>query len=400
MVWLCLGIGLTGCGQAAPPQPTEHRQASWPEAPLEKSYAYFKRRYIENGERVPSQTFGGVVSEGQAYAMLMAVWMNDRTQFEQVWTWTAANMMTSKSFLPAWHWGERDDKSTGILKPENATDADEDMAFAMALAAKQWQHERYTQIAQEMIRDLWKHHVIEADGRYFLSPGAYFLEHAQRYNAPEIILNPSYFAPAAYRVFAELDPEHPWPALITEGYRQLEACSALTPYKLPPDWCAYNLQTHQYQWALSFGDDRKPFGYEAFRVFYRLTLDEALTQSGGTGAARTYLRGHPGLLSIYQRHKRLPEKVLPDGSLTPSDSTGFLQAALLAQQQVLSPNRQAGEALYNTLLGHAFKPHGVWFHDDNYYRQATIWLHLKAISLLLARQEQAIQAQPPKKNQK
>src|SRR5260221_602367 len=75
------------------------------------------------------------VSEGIAYGMLIAVYMNDKAFFDGLWTYWRAHCENSAPQPPAclmtWRVG-------GAGGTGTATDADEDAAFAMLMAARQW----------------------------------------------------------------------------------------------------------------------------------------------------------------------------------------------------------------------------------------------------------------------
>ncbi|MEQ1563836.1 MAG: glycosyl hydrolase family 8, partial [Nitrospiraceae bacterium] len=49
-------------------------------------WSFYKQTYIQNGRVVSLDEQGITTSEGQGYAMLRAVWSNDRATFNTVWT--------------------------------------------------------------------------------------------------------------------------------------------------------------------------------------------------------------------------------------------------------------------------------------------------------------------------
>src|SRR5678816_3951769 len=75
---------------------------------------------------------GSVLSETQAYALLRAVWSDDRAAFDRIWTWTAEHLI-QRDGLPAWLW-----RNGSIVDQHSATDADTDMALALLMAGKRW----------------------------------------------------------------------------------------------------------------------------------------------------------------------------------------------------------------------------------------------------------------------
>ena len=72
------------------------------------------------------------VSEGIAYGMLMAVYMADKATFDGLWAYAKARR--NGKGLMNWHY----DANGGVVGNGAATDADEDMGFALVMADKQW----------------------------------------------------------------------------------------------------------------------------------------------------------------------------------------------------------------------------------------------------------------------
>ncbi len=105
----------------------------------------FFRRYVQPDGRVSRADQGGdTVSEGQAYAMLLVVALDDRTRFERVWNWTRSNLQRDDGLL-AYHW------SNGhVDSSEPATDADLDAARALVLAGKRFSSDDYTNAGVRM----------------------------------------------------------------------------------------------------------------------------------------------------------------------------------------------------------------------------------------------------------
>ena len=74
------------------------------------------------------------VSEGMAYGMLFAVYMNDKATFDGLWTQAQARR-NGKGLL-RWHY-DGNGSPIGSGADNAATDADEDAAFALIMAGKQ-----------------------------------------------------------------------------------------------------------------------------------------------------------------------------------------------------------------------------------------------------------------------
>ena len=93
----------------------------------------FLDEYVEPDGRVVRRDEGGdVVSEGQAYGMLIAVGVGDETRFRSIWKWTKANLRRADGLL-AWRWA--DNKVTDV---NSAADADLDAARSLVLAGRRF----------------------------------------------------------------------------------------------------------------------------------------------------------------------------------------------------------------------------------------------------------------------
>ncbi|MBK8190874.1 MAG: hypothetical protein IPK79_10540 [Vampirovibrionales bacterium] len=337
---------------------------------LRQSWRFYQQRFMPGGERVESNNYGGSITEGQSYALMKAVWMGDRPAFDAAWRWTRRNMARPDSVLPGWRWGKRDDGHYGLIASENATDADQDIAYALLLAFERWGDAAYRTDADAMIAELWQRHVHRIAGRYYLDPGDWppFVE------GEALTINPSYMAPYVYRAFARYDAAHAdgWRALANDVYPALEACSALSALKLPPNWCAVNYQSGAIGFSDVQGEGARDFGYDAFRVFWRMAMDAR--EEGGSAQARAYLAAHDGLWRHWLAHRDLPEGFGPKGEPRNSGPSGFSRSALFARQAALDPAR--GQALYQAILGPLYHPEGYWQNDYNDFMHSVVWLHV------------------------
>src|SRR6476619_1821648 len=79
----------------------------------------FLSGYVGPDGRVTRRDEGGdTVSEGQAYAMLVAAALNDQQHFTRVWVWTKRNLAREDGLL-AWRW-----KDGQVVDNASASDAD------------------------------------------------------------------------------------------------------------------------------------------------------------------------------------------------------------------------------------------------------------------------------------
>src|SRR5262249_4700483 len=188
---------------------------------LTKTWASYKTRFISNGRVIEHDQTAQTTSEGQAYAMLQAVYMDDRDTFDALWQWTYINLRRADGLL-SWQYGKREDGTPGVRDVNSATDADQDAALALLFAAHRWNEPSYQQAAQHLIASIWQHETAEVKGRRVVVAGNWAAAMSQP------VVNPSYFAPYAYRIFAEVDPEHNWKALVGSTYDILAQVSGNT----------------------------------------------------------------------------------------------------------------------------------------------------------------------------
>ncbi len=346
---------------------------------LQHSWTFYKDRFLVGGAHVVSNTYGGTISEGQSYALLKAVWMNDRDTFSRVWQWTRTNLRRPNDHLLGWRWGLRDDQSEGLMETDNATDADQDIAYALLLAGERWQEPAYTNDGLAIVRDLWRLNVQKIDGHYYLVPGTW-----EGFKWEYLTLDPSYFAPYVYHKFARYDQANAagWRQLADDIYDTLDHCTNLTQPKLPPNWCAITYQdggNSHIVFSDRQGEGSRDFSYDAFRVYWRMAMDAQLSPSPGRERAKAYLENHPYLLSYWQQHHLLPEGFTADGQPRSREHSGFAAGPLLILNHAHTPALDG--TLYTQSLGRYYHADGYWFNDYNDYLHSVIWLHLYALSL-------------------
>jgi endo-1,4-beta-D-glucanase Y len=174
----------------------------------------FLDRYVQDDGRVVRQDQGGdTVSEGQAYALLLAVAAGDQERFARVWDWTRTHLRRSDGLL-AWRWADEH-----VVDDEPATDADLDTARALLLAGRRFHEPRYREAAMDLKRAIVDGETTWAADRTVLVAGPWARD-------GRIMVNPSYWSPKA---FQQLGFEK-----VEQSSRQLT--QRLLESALPPDW--------------------------------------------------------------------------------------------------------------------------------------------------------------------
>ena len=215
-------------------------------------------------------------SEGQSYTLLRSVYMDDQKQYDASLQWTKDNLQRD-DHLFSWKFGRLPNGQYSILDniggQNTATDGDSDIALSLLLAYSRWQQDKYLYDAKAIISSIWDKEVVMINGQPVLSA-----DDLERNNPTQVVLNPSYFSPYAYKLFAKVDPSHDWVGLANNSYRILadvsdDKLNTVSASGLPPDWVIMNRQTGEFSAPSAESGQTTDFGYDAMRVPFRLALD-------------------------------------------------------------------------------------------------------------------------------
>lgn len=225
----------------------------------QRSYLAWKSAYVTADSacgfrRVLFDDMSSTTSEGIGYGMLLAVNFNDRPLFDDLWQYYKKFM--NKRGLMEWHIGS----NCEVMEWGAATDADEDVAFSLLLADRQWCSDgaiNYRKEAVLLINRIWEHEVEK--GTFVLKPGDGDWGGSH-------VLNPSYFAPAYYRAFESATGNAGWRKVIDKCYEILRKC-AHPETGLVPDWCRADGSPAQGR------EENFYFYWDAARTPWRIALD-------------------------------------------------------------------------------------------------------------------------------
>ena len=301
-------------------------------------WSVYKETYLQSssGRTVDRQADGITTSEGQSYTMMRAVWMDDQETFADSWQWTKDNLQRDDSLM-AWKFGELADGTFGIQTEagggNSATDADVDIAFALLMAYSRWKDDDYLYDALPVIDSIWEKSVIRVDDRFVLAAND-----LERIAADGVLVNPSYLAPYAYRVFAEVDEQHDWSALVDDSYALLEdlqeqPLDAASAAGLPPDWISVDRRTGEI--SAAGGDLTTRFGFEALRLPWRLALDHRWY---GEPRARELLEAQALLARTWTGEHRLVAEYERDGTPAADYETPAMYGAAMGFFDVVRPD--------------------------------------------------------------
>jgi len=173
-------------------------------------------------------------SEGTAYGMLLAVAMNDPATFDGLWSYS--QLFLDSNGLMNWEIDPNGDGPTSEGSGA-ATDADEDMAYALLWADARWGGKgtlstSYHDLAVKQINAIWSAEV-DHTRNDALAPGDQF--------GGASIVDISYFAPSYYRLFATASGQSGWNDVVDTSYAiiaaSLSTANGNATNGLVPAWC-------------------------------------------------------------------------------------------------------------------------------------------------------------------
>jgi endoglucanase len=231
--------------------------------------------------RVVRRDHGGdTVSEGQAYAMLLAVALRDRERFERAWRWTRENLQRDDGLLShRWHGGR-------VVDADPAADADLDAAHALVLAGRRFDAPDLRRDGLELAAAILAEETVESGGGRVLVAGPW-----ARSGRPWI--NPSYFSPRAFAVLARASRDPRWRELRSGARRLTGALTARAP-GLPPDWARLDPAGRALAAAAPGSAAGPRFGYDAVRVPLRWVVACARRERRLAARPWDFLHGQAG----------------------------------------------------------------------------------------------------------
>ena len=264
-----LGLLVPRVLPAAEP-PAQDDQAAW---------AVFKQQFLTPDGRVVDTGNDNVShTESQGWGMLFSVSFDDREAFDRIAGWTR-RVLRRPDALHVWRY--RPNAANPTDDPNNATDGDLFIAYALSLAATRWRRPELAMQAEATARGILGLLVQTVHGMTLLAPGV------NGFSKPDgLVINPSYYAFIAIDALARLAPSPVWAALRRDGIEAIDK-ARFGAWSLPPDW-VFAAADGQFRPA----PDQPPrFGYDAIRV--PLYLAWAGIDSPVLGSAAAWWRQPP-----------------------------------------------------------------------------------------------------------
>lgn len=328
------------------------------------SWKYYKKTFISDDGRVIDYQRGSVTtSEGQAYAMRRALMMNDKETFDKTYDWAKYNLQHKQDKLFAWLWGQKNpgeqiEIEYGILDQNSAADADVEIAVTLILAFNVWNQGSYMNDALKILNDIWNKETINIKGARILISGV-----NQRL-AEEVEVNPSYFMPYPFKIFAEVDENHDGLKLVGSSYRLTDWCIEHIESGLPPDYFFID----KYTGVITFKENRSDFSYDAVRVFYRFYVDYLLTKDP---RAEKLLSRSKFFIYRWKREGKFYTNYKQNAEL--KDYNEAIGSIALLLPVIKSYDKNVAAEIYNKKIKAKYHLEGYWEDPLNYYAQNLVW---------------------------
>ncbi len=248
LVALALGVAILGF-MLGVPDPNRLRPGDW--LVFQRNYLSAEGRVIDTGNDLVSH------SESQGYGLLIAEAYRDRTAFDRIWQWTRQHLQVRPNDkLLSWLW-RPDPAGPGgsVPDPNNASDGDVLVAWALLRAFHQWGDPSYQQASSEILSDLERLDLRASESGPVLLPGTEGFEKDDGF-----VLNPSYFIFPAFEAFAAAYPGGPWLTLKNASL-VIVGQARFGQWGLSPDWLLSGPR------GLALAPGFPPvFGYNAVRI--------------------------------------------------------------------------------------------------------------------------------------
>lgn len=217
----------------------------------------YKDSFLDPSGRIVDTGNKGIShSEGQGYGLLLSYLADRRGDFDTIWAFTRTELLLRDDGLSAWRWDPA--ATPHVSDANNATDGDLLIAYAAALAGRDWKRPDLTAAATVMASALARDGMETIGGAVMLKPASAGFGADDRPDGP--VVNPSYWVFEALPVMAGLAPSGPWSELAADGGRLVAASARIGPAMLPPDWVSLKSRP-----APADGFPQE-FGYNALRI--------------------------------------------------------------------------------------------------------------------------------------
>lgn len=227
-----------------------------PKTPFQVNWDNYLQRFFKEGRIVDTGNHNISHTEGQGYAMLFAVEANDETTFTQLWQWTQETLQRPDNLF-SWQYTPcpSNDRQC-ISDPNNASDGEILIAWALLRAADKWSDDSYQQAALLIINAIEQKLLVTYQQDVMILPGEYGFNQ----NAGEMQVNLSYWIFPALERFYQQTGNSIWTKTIDSGLA-LMLSARFGASQLNPDWVVLTEEGPTLSNALS-----ADYGYNACRI--------------------------------------------------------------------------------------------------------------------------------------
>lgn len=333
----------------------------------------YKIEYIESStfRTLDKQKNNITTSEGESYTMFRSVLMDDKTVFDNSLSWTNTNLKHKNDNLFSWEFGQNSDGKYTIISENggqnSATDGDTDIALSLIFAYSRWNDTKYLDQAKALVKDIWDKEVVTVNGKLIIA--ADDLEKTS--NSSTIVINPSYFSPYAYKIFAKID-SNDWKKLTSDMYVVLNDSIILPLDKskgiLPPNWITIDRQNGNIL-ASTEVNLNTHFSYDAMRIPWRLAVDWLWNKDK---RAIDTLRKLSFLSDQWSQNQKILSDYLHDGTPAVNYESPANYGAYLGY--FITTNSPYKNDIYSHKLELLYSPDkGTWKNKLGYYDDNWAW---------------------------
>lgn len=260
----------------------------------------FLDRYVEGDGRVVRRDEGGdVVSEGQAYGMLIAVALGDEDRFRSIWGWTDANLRRPDGLL-SWRWADG-----RVTDANSATDADLDAARSLILAGQRFEDPELGEDGKRLGADILRAETVPVgtsppaqdvypSGQWLARPGLVTVAGNWATGAPHVI-DPGYFSPRAEQELSHASADPRW--LDVSRTQRVLGWQLVGAGQLPPDWATVDASGHAAPTGPPAGGPIE-FGLDAARLPIRFAESCAPADRALAASLRPVLAGNKDVPAV------------------------------------------------------------------------------------------------------
>lgn len=351
---------------------------------VETLWQNYKFNYLEPDtyRTINKQQENVTTSEGQSYTMLRAVFMDDQETFDGAYQWTKDNLWREEDRLFSWLFGKDTDGEYRVLVDQggynSASDADVDIALALIFAYNRWHREQYRGDALAILRDIWDKEVVVIQDVPYLAAN-----NVEKFVSTRVLVNPSYFAPYAYRIFADIDPDRNWMGLVDSSYAVLESTTSASldtssSAGLPPDWIVIDKETGQIS-PTGVSNLSTNYSFDALRVPWRIAIDYLWNREP---RAKAYLDTLSFLTREWEKKGKIAASYTHDGKVVSEAEVPAMYGTALGYFMVSDPAN--AEEVYNQKIKSLYNPDtNSWKKTLSYYDDNWAWFGIGLYNNLL-----------------